>query len=70
MLHPFVTEISAFGIVYDGPVDLLVSLGEVFSGVGTSRLLSGSGRNDCLNSVLHDVSKLKSLDQVAKTSVN
>lgn len=44
----------------------LVTLWEVFSGVGTSRLLSGSSGNDCLDSVLHDVPKFKSLDQVAE----
>lgn len=43
----------------------LVSVWEVLSSVGTSRFLSGSGRNDSLDGVLHDVPKLKSLDQIA-----
>lgn len=43
----------------------LVSVWEVLSGMGTSRFLSGSGRNDSLDGVLHNVSELKSLDQIA-----
>jgi hypothetical protein len=46
--------------------DSLITVGEVLSGVGTSRLLSCGGRNDSLHSVLHDVPKLEGLDQIAR----
>jgi len=44
---------------------LLVSVWEVLSSVGTSRFLSGGGGNNSLDGVLHNVPKLKSLDQIA-----
>jgi hypothetical protein len=45
--------------------DSLITVGEVLSGVGTSGLLSCGGRNDSLDSVLHNVPELKGLDQIA-----
>jgi hypothetical protein len=45
--------------------DSLITVGEVLSGVSTSRLLSCGGRNDSLDGVLHNVPELKGLNQIA-----
>lgn len=48
MLHPLV----------------VVSIGEIFSGMGTSRLLSCGSGDDSLDGVLHDIPQLERLDQI------
>ena len=45
------------------PVDI-VSIGVILSSVSSSRLLSSGGGGDGLDGVLHDVSKLKGLDEI------
>ena len=69
MLHPLiiVTLLLTGGSVIRNKqkkVAILPYLREVFTGVGTTRLLASSGRNDSLDSVLEKVAKLKSLNQV------
>ena len=49
MFHPFV----------------VITVGEVLTGMGATGFLAGSGGSDCLNSALQNISELKCLHEIA-----